>query len=91
LRQQRLSDQLSDDRRARPRTPTDVHGQDVRLDASPAAGQGDVYLASGRRGRGFKSRHPDQGSCRSVPDSLICPGRSPYLDVRFWERNGSRS
>jgi hypothetical protein len=32
---------------------------------------------SGRRGRGFKSRHPDQGSCRSAPDSLICPDRSP--------------
>ena len=26
---------------------------------------------SGRRGRGFKSRHPDQGSCRSAADSLI--------------------
>jgi hypothetical protein len=59
----RLSDYLSDDRRTHPRTPADADGHLgpgpgwIRECALPRSGN----LASGRRGRGFKSGHPDPG------------------------------
>jgi hypothetical protein len=56
---ERSSDKVSDNRQGQRWTPADTHGRPVPGQACCGAGSPRLYLASGRRGRRFKSGHPD--------------------------------
>ena len=58
---QRLSDEVSDNRHGQRRTSADIHGRSAAGHARCGAGNSCRNLASGRRGRRFKSGHPDPG------------------------------
>jgi hypothetical protein len=55
----RLSDEVSDNRHGHRRTPADISGRSAAGHTRCGAGSKRLYLASGRRGRRFKSGHPD--------------------------------
>jgi hypothetical protein len=55
----RVRDELRDNHHVRPRTSVNPAGCPNRSNLLKCAGQGTIVVASGRRGRGFKSRHPD--------------------------------
>jgi hypothetical protein len=57
---QRLSDEVSDNRHGQWRTSADIHGRSAAGRARYGAGKPGRNLASGRRGRRFKSGYPDQ-------------------------------
>jgi Enoyl-CoA hydratase/isomerase len=78
---QRLSDQVSDNRHRQRWTPADAHGRSIACHTCYGAGSPHRYLAWGRRGRRFKSGHPDQvkGNSRSsqVAFLMYCGQREP--------------
>ena len=85
---QRLSDQVSDNRHGQRWTPADIHGRSVAGHACCGAGSPRLNLASGRRGRRFKSGHPDREMAghkvsSGLPFALRVP-RCPILGAR-WE------
>ena len=75
LHAQRLSDQVSDNRHGRRRTPGDIHGRSVPGQACCDAGSPGRYLASGRRG------HTAESGCSRLSRRLRCalprPGAAP--------------
>ena len=80
LHAQRLSDQVSDNRHGRRRTPADIHGRSVPGQACCDAGSPGRYLASGRRGQWFGSRRSsttirawplDVCRCDPLPNSAL--------------------
>ena len=68
-------------------------GDDEKPPVRLRPGQGiSAEIASGRRGRRFKSGHPDHKIPPMVTGYLATWGsRLAYSGVRFWELNGSRS
>jgi hypothetical protein len=63
-----VRDELRDNHHGRPRTSVAPGGWLNRAKPRKCAGQGTMVIASGRRGRGFKSRHPD----RKTPGQRLC-------------------
>ena len=49
-----------------------------RANPRKCAGQGTIVIASGRRGRGFKSRHPD---AKAAGQGLVLKVRELVLDL----------
>jgi len=64
---ERPSDELSDNRHRQRWTPADTHGRSAAGHACCSAGSTRRNLASGRRGRRFKSGHPDPGQSAGFP------------------------
>jgi hypothetical protein len=54
-----VRDELRDNHHVRRRTSVDPEGCLNRSKPVKCAGRGGAFIASGRRGRGFESRHPD--------------------------------
>ena len=70
------SNQVSNNRHRQRRTPADADGRSFPGQASRSPGSPHRNLASGRRGRRFKSGHPDQ----ETPAQGRCPlRRAPAL------------
>ena len=65
-----MSVQLRDNADEYRRTAANVYGLSTQVRTTPAQGSAPARVASGRRGRGFKSRHPDSESGRAGPVSL---------------------
>ena len=86
---QELSDEVSDNRHRQRWTPADTHGRSVPGQACCGAGSPRLYLASGRRGRRFKSGHPDRETAgHKASNGLLFVLRVPGCPIlgACWER-----
>jgi hypothetical protein len=72
-----VRDELRDNHHVRPRTSGDLEGCLNRARPRKCAGQRGTFIASGRRGRGFKSRHPDN----KTPAQRLCAIESRWSRV----------
>ena len=67
-----VSDKLSDNHHVRRRTHPDSRELVSRLTQQWYAGHRGAHIASGRRGRGFESRHPDSPNSQVIVRALLC-------------------
>jgi hypothetical protein len=81
---ERPSDKVSDNRHGQRWTPADAHGRSVPGQGCCGAGSPRLYLASGRRGRRFKSGHPDPRNRRVTWYPVACGLLWLSFDVRCW-------